>query len=109
MISSDNDSTRIRRVAAEAAPFNIVPPANSIRPGDDVRRIDWNVTARMDTPFVRHTHAEREMNIMIVMDMSRSMQLGSAGYSKKEALTFITGSIFSGLVSRASAGISSKM
>ena len=29
------------------------------RAGDDVRRIDWNVTARLDAPFVRHTHAER--------------------------------------------------
>ncbi len=33
------------------------------RPGDDVRRIDWNVTARLDAPFVRHTHAERELNV----------------------------------------------
>ncbi len=47
------------------------------RPGDDVRRIDWNVTARMDAPFVRHTHAERELNVMIAMDVSRSMELGS--------------------------------
>ena len=47
------------------------------RPGDDVRRIDWNVTARMDAPFVRHTHAEREMNVMIAMDVSRSMELGA--------------------------------
>ena len=48
------------------------------RPGDDVRRIDWNVTARMDAPFVRHTHAEREMNVMIAMDVSRSMALGTS-------------------------------
>ena len=75
------------------------------RPGDDVRRIDWNVTARMGTPFVRHTHAEREMNIMIVMDVSRSMTLGSSGYSKKEALTFITGSIlFSALSDQINTG-----
>ena len=33
------------------------------RPGDDVRRIDWNVTARMNAPYVRHTHAERELNV----------------------------------------------
>ena len=47
------------------------------RPGDDVRRIDWNVTARMGAPFVRHTHAEREMNVMVAMDVSRSMALGT--------------------------------
>ena len=63
------------------------------RPGDDVRRIDWNVTARMDAPYVRHTHAEREMNVMIAMDVSRSMELGTSTYSKKEVMTFVTGSL----------------
>jgi uncharacterized protein (DUF58 family) len=75
------------------------------RPGDDVRRIDWNVTARMGAPYVRHTHAERELNVMIVMDASRSMLQGTAGHSKKEALTFITGSIlFSALSDQINAG-----
>jgi uncharacterized protein (DUF58 family) len=69
------------------------------RPGDDVRRIDWNVTARLDAPFVRHTHAEREMNAVIAMDVSPSMALGGAGYSKKEVLTFITASIVFSAVS----------
>ena len=75
------------------------------RPGDDVRRIDWNVTARMGTPFVRHTHAERELNVMIVMDVSRSMSMGSSRYSKQEALTYITGSIlFSALSDQINTG-----
>ena len=75
------------------------------RPGDDVRRIDWNVTARMGTPFVRHTHAEREMNVMVVMDVSRSMTLGSTEHSKREALTYISGSIlFSALSDQINAG-----
>jgi uncharacterized protein (DUF58 family) len=75
------------------------------RPGDDVRRIDWNVTARMGAPFVRHTHAEREMNIMVAMDVSRSMTLGSAAHSKREALTYISGSIlFSALADQINAG-----
>jgi uncharacterized protein (DUF58 family) len=75
------------------------------RPGDDVRRIDWNVTARMGAPYVRHTHAERELNVMIVMDASRSMLQGSEKYSKKEAMTFITGSIlFSALSDQINAG-----
>lgn len=75
------------------------------RPGDDVRRIDWNVTARMGAPFVRHTHAERELNVMIVMDASKSMTMGSSGYSKKEALTYITGSIlFSALADQINTG-----
>ena len=75
------------------------------RPGDDVRRIDWNVTARMDAPFVRHTHAEREMNIMVAMDLSRSMSLGSTDHSKREALTYITGSLlFSAIADQINAG-----
>ncbi|HEX3704504.1 MAG TPA: DUF58 domain-containing protein [Vicinamibacterales bacterium] len=75
------------------------------RPGDDVRRIDWNVTARMDAPYVRHTHAERELNVMIAMDVSRSMDIGSAKYSKKEAMTFITGSlVFSALSDQINTG-----
>ena len=69
------------------------------RPGDDVRRIDWNVTARLGSPFVRHTHAEREMNVIVVMDVSRSMALGSAGYSKREAMTYISGSILFSAIS----------
>ncbi len=75
------------------------------RPGDDVRRIDWNVTARMDAPYVRHTHAEREMNVMIAMDVSRSMELGTSKYSKKEVMTFITGSLlFSALSDQINTG-----
>ena len=75
------------------------------RAGDDVRRIDWNVTARMGAPYVRHTHAERELNLTIVMDASQSMAQGSAGYSKREAMTFITGSIlFSALSDQINAG-----
>ena len=69
------------------------------RPGDDVRRIDWNVTARMGAPYVRHTHAEREMNVMVVMDVSRSMALGSSAHSKRETLTYISGSILFSAIS----------
>src|SRR5207249_6649818 len=69
------------------------------RHGDDVRRIDWNVTARMNAPFVRHTHAERELNVMIAIDASRSMELGAAHRSKKELMTFITGSLLFSAVS----------
>jgi uncharacterized protein (DUF58 family) len=69
------------------------------RQGDDVRRIDWNVTARMGAPYVRHTHAERELNMMIAIDVSRSMELGAAGRSKKELMTFITGSLLFSAVS----------
>jgi uncharacterized protein (DUF58 family) len=69
------------------------------RQGDDVRRIDWNVTARMGAPYVRHTHAERELNVLIAIDVSRSMELGARQRSKKELMTFITGSLLFSAVS----------
>lgn len=75
------------------------------RPGDDVRAIDWNVTARMNAPYVRHTHAEREFNVMIALDVSRSMELGSSHASKKEALAVITASLlFSALSDQINTG-----
>jgi uncharacterized protein (DUF58 family) len=75
------------------------------RQGDDVRRIDWNVTARMNAPYVRHTHAERELNVMIAIDVSRSMDLGTAHDSKKEVMEYITGSLlFSALADQINTG-----
>ena len=75
------------------------------RPGDEVRRIDWNVTARLDAPFVRHTHAERELNMMIAVDVSRSMDLGTSRHSKREAMMFVTASLlFSALSTQVSTG-----
>ena len=63
------------------------------RPGDDVRRIDWNVTARLNAPYLRQTHAERELDLVVAVDLSRSMDLGSGSYTKKEAMTFVTASL----------------
>ena len=53
------------------------------RERDDVRRIDWNVTARLNAPYLRQTHAERELNVVVALDLSPSMAFGSARYSKK--------------------------
>lgn len=63
------------------------------RAGDDVRRIDWNVTARLNAPFLRLTHAERELTMVIALDLSPSMTFGTSAYSKKEAMTFIAASL----------------
>jgi uncharacterized protein (DUF58 family) len=54
------------------------------RPGDDVRHIDWNVTARIGQAFVRRTYAERELDLVVAVDLSRSMRLASNGRSKHE-------------------------
>jgi uncharacterized protein (DUF58 family) len=59
------------------------------RPGDDVRRIDWNVTARLNMPFVRETHADRELNVVIALDLSRSMKFGAEVRSKRDVMLYI--------------------
>jgi uncharacterized protein (DUF58 family) len=59
------------------------------RPGDDVRRIDWNVTARFRQPFVRETHAERELNVIVALDLSASMAFGTAALDKKELMLYV--------------------
>lgn len=54
-------------------------------PGDDVRTIDWNVTARMGEPFVKRYVEERQLTLMLMADVSASQDFGSAGRSKREA------------------------
>jgi uncharacterized protein (DUF58 family) len=51
-------------------------------PGDDVRWIDWNVSARMNEPFVKVFVEEREMTVMLVVDLSQSEQWGTKRASK---------------------------
>jgi uncharacterized protein (DUF58 family) len=52
-------------------------------PGDDVRAIDWNVTARTGEPHVKLFTEERELTVMLVVDMSASLDLGSRDYDKR--------------------------
>ena len=54
------------------------------QPGDDVRLIDWNVTARMDQPFIKEFKEERELTLMLLVDVSSSGEFGSAGKLKNE-------------------------
>ncbi len=52
--------------------------------GDEVRFIDWNVTARMNAPFVRKFREERELSVVIAVDVSGSADYGSVHLSKRE-------------------------
>jgi len=52
--------------------------------GDDVRTIDWNVTARTRSPHVKVYEEERELTILLLIDLSESMEFGSDGQTKKE-------------------------
>jgi uncharacterized protein (DUF58 family) len=54
-------------------------------PGDDVRSIDWNVTARFSKPFIKRFVEERELTLMILCDMSASQFFGSGDKAKNEA------------------------
>ena len=54
------------------------------QPGDDVRTIDWNVTARSDQPFVKLFREEREMSVMLLVDLSPSLDFGSQTQTKRE-------------------------
>jgi uncharacterized protein (DUF58 family) len=56
------------------------------QPGDEVRSIDWNVTAKMGTPFVKQYREERELTILLAIDVSESGIFGSSKRSKRERL-----------------------
>jgi uncharacterized protein (DUF58 family) len=59
------------------------------QPGDDVRAIDWNVTARMNHPFIKKFVEERELTLMLVVDVSGSGLFGSRDQSKRELVAEI--------------------
>jgi len=63
------------------------------QPGDDIRKIDWNATARSSHPLVKNTHEERDLDLVILGDLSNSMSLATARYSKKELLLYITAAL----------------
>ncbi|MDQ3399673.1 MAG: DUF58 domain-containing protein, partial [Chloroflexota bacterium] len=53
-------------------------------PGDDIRSIDWNVTARMSTPYIKKFREERELNVFVLVDTSASSWFGTAAQSKRD-------------------------
>ena len=56
------------------------------QPQDDIRYIDWNVTARMNTPYVRQYHEEREVTGWFLLDLSPSMDFGTVQTVKRQVL-----------------------
>jgi uncharacterized protein (DUF58 family) len=59
-------------------------------PGDEIRTIDWNVTARMGAPFVKRYVEERELTVMLVVDASGSGEFGSVHWFKRELAAELT-------------------
>ena len=62
-------------------------------PGDEVRDIDWNVTARLGAPYVKRFVEERELTVVLVVDVSGSVEFGSQAQSKRELIAEL-GSLF---------------
>lgn len=63
------------------------------QPGDDVRDIDWNVTARFDRTYVKVFEEERELTVMLLIDVSGSLDFGSRGQIQRDLLTEIAATI----------------
>lgn len=61
--------------------------------GDDVRSIDWNVTARLREPFVKRYVEERELNVLFIIDLSGSDQWGTRGRLKSQLVAEVTATI----------------
>ncbi len=57
--------------------------------GDDVRNMDWNVTARLRSPYVKVFEEERELTVVLLVDVSRSRLFGTVGSSRKDMLAEI--------------------
>ena len=74
--------------------------------GDDVRAIDWNVTARYNEPFVKVFEEERELTLMLVVDMSGSEFFGTTQQFKRDVLTEIAATLsFSALQNNDKVGL----
>ena len=63
------------------------------QPGDEVRLIDWNVTARTGDPYVKEFVEERELNVVIAVDVSSSMSTGSGASSRRDAAAEIAATV----------------
>ena len=76
------------------------------QPGDDIRTIDWNVTARMGAPFVKRYVEERELTVILAADISGSLGFGTAGMAKRAVLAEIAALIaFSAQANRDRVGL----
>ncbi len=63
------------------------------QPGDDIRDIDWNVTARHNKPYVKVYEEERELTVMLLVDVSGSRNFGACGEVKKERMAEIAATL----------------
>jgi uncharacterized protein (DUF58 family) len=75
-------------------------------PGDDVKTIDWKVTARMGKPYVKLHREERELTIMLLVDLSASLEFGTASQAKRDKVLEAAGVLaFSAVKNNDTAGL----
>lgn len=63
------------------------------QPGDDVRSIDWNVTARLNKPYIKIFEEERELTVMLLVDVSGSRNFGTLSQSKKDMMAEVAATL----------------
>ena len=63
------------------------------QPGDDVRAIDWNVTARMNRPYVKIYEEERELTVMLLVDVSGSRNFGTVSQMKRDTMAEVAATL----------------
>ncbi len=63
------------------------------QPGDDVRSIDWNVTARLNKPYIKVYEEERELTVMLLVDVSGSRHFGSISQFKRDMMTEVAATL----------------
>ena len=63
------------------------------QPGDDVRDIDWNVSARFDRTYVKVYEEERELTVMLLIDVSGSLEFGSQERTQRDMITEIAATL----------------
>ena len=63
------------------------------QPGDDVRAIDWNVTARMNRPYVKIYEEERELTVMLLVDVSGSRNFGTISQMKRDTMAEVAATL----------------
>ena len=78
--------------------------------GDDIRDIEWNVTARFNKPYVKVFEEERELTVMLVVDVSGSLDFGTSNQFKRDMVTEIAATLaFSAMAAASLKGSSSAM
>ena len=63
------------------------------QPGDDVRSIDWNVTARLNKPYIKVFEEERELTVMLLVDVSGSRNFGTASQMKRDTMAEVAATL----------------